>query len=286
VKNHPNSTYKKKYGYRTLMDYFQQKTTNGITPRDRYTSEDMWRTPHQPMNAVKDGASLFLQFLEDLDFGDEVGLVGYAGSGWQVSSFNDGEVSADLSGNMISDDYDLLDDILRHHQAGEGNGQTNIGDGIKIGRELLVGTGGSDTGNARFGARPIMIVMTDGLSTINPPSFSMPSGFTWSAWTDYDGDGTANYSTSDSRKRYAIYQAIESANRGIQIHTLAVGSGADTDLLQAIAFIGGGIYVEVPGGTSIPQMESELLEAFGQIASKLPPPKLIYDDQDSAGGEG
>ena len=36
VKNHPNSTYNKKYGYRTLMDYLQQKQqSNGFTPRDR-----------------------------------------------------------------------------------------------------------------------------------------------------------------------------------------------------------------------------------------------------------
>ena len=77
VKNHPNTNYRKKYGYRTLMDWLQQKSTNSFTPRDRYNSEDMWRTPHYPMHAVKSGTSLFLEFLEDLDFGDEVGLVGY-----------------------------------------------------------------------------------------------------------------------------------------------------------------------------------------------------------------
>jgi hypothetical protein len=278
VKNHPKSEYRKKYGYRTMMDWLQQKSTSGYTPRDRYNSEDMWRTPHQPMNALKNGSSLFLEFLTDLDFGDEVGLVGYSGSGWQVTSFNDGDVDADLSGNPITDDYDLLDSILRHHQAGEQGGQTNIGSGIREGREMLVGDGGSVAGSVRFGARPIMIVMTDGVSTVNPPSYSMPSGFSWNQWTDYDGNGTADYTTSDNRKKYAVAQAIEAADRGVQIHTLAVGAGADTDLLQAIAFIGGGIFIEVPGGTTVAAMEEDLLDAFGQIASKLPPPKLIYEE--------
>ena len=53
VKNHPIAAYKKTYGYRTLMDFLQQKTISSFTPRARYTSEDMWRTPHQPMDAVK-----------------------------------------------------------------------------------------------------------------------------------------------------------------------------------------------------------------------------------------
>ena len=62
MKNHSNTTYKKRYGYRTLMDYLQQ---NGKTPTE---SEDLWRTPHYPFHAVKNGTSLFLQLLERLRF--------------------------------------------------------------------------------------------------------------------------------------------------------------------------------------------------------------------------
>jgi hypothetical protein len=47
--------------------------------------------------------------------------------------------------------------------------------------------------------------------------------------------------------------------------------------MRAIAFIGGGIFIHVPGGTSVAQMEEELIEAFSQIAAKLPPPKLVYE---------
>lgn len=277
VKNHPVSSYKKKYGYRTLMDFMQQKTISGYTPRDRYTSEDMWRTPHQPMNATKNGASLFLDFLADLDFGDEVGLVGYGEWAEQIKSLNDGVINVNVSSNPITDEYDLINNLQMHHQAGEFNGQTAMGDGIKKAKEMLVGTGGSNTGYTRYGARPTMIVMTDGQTNQAPSSgWSMPAGFQWANFTDYDGDGTEDYSASDAKKKYAFLQAMEAASRGITIHTLAVGADADRELLRAIAFVGGGIFIDVQGGDTA-AMEAELLEAFGQIASQVPPAKLVYE---------
>lgn len=277
VKNHPVSSYRKKYGYRTLMDFLQQKTINGFTPRDRYTSEDMWRTPHQPMNAVKNGASLFLDFLDELDFGDEVGLVGYGKWAEQVMGLSDGSISVDVSSNPITDEYGLINSIQRHHQAGEFDGQTALGDGILKAKEMLVGTGGDDTGYARYGARPTMLVMTDGQTNQAPSGWSMPYGFDWAEFTDYDGDGTEDYSASDTKKKYAFYQAVQAASRGITIHTLAVGASADRDLLRAIAFVGGGVFIDVPGGGNVADMEADLLEAFGEIASKVPPAKLVYE---------
>ena len=278
VKNHPNSTYNKRYGYRTLMNFLQQKSTSGFTPRDRYNSEDMWRTPHQPMNAVKNGASLFLEFLDELDFGDEVGLVGYGEWAEQVKDMNDGVVSIDISDNPITTDYEVIDVLQRHHQAGEFNGQTNMGDGILKARELLSGVDGdpNDEGHSRYGARPTMLIMTDGLANKYPTGWTLPGGFLWSDWTDYDGDGSSDYSTSDKNKQYAFYQAVKSIERGATLHTLGVGNEADTNLLQAIAFAGGGISINVPGGTSVSEMESSLEEAFREIASKVPPAKLIY----------
>ena len=66
------------------------------------------------------------------------------------------------------------------------------------------------------------------------------------------------------------------AQEGITIHTLSVGADADDDLMEAIAFVGGGIFIDVPGGDPA-VMEADLLEAFGQIASKVPPAKLVYE---------
>lgn len=274
VKNHSNTTYRKRYGYRTLMDYLQQNLENSTE------SEDLWRTPHYPFHAVKNGASLFLNFLSELDFGDEVGYVAYGQWAVKQLSHHDGEVDIDISANPITSDYATIDAMQRRHQAGEYNGWTAMGDGILKARELLVGveSNPSDEGYSRYGARPTMIVMTDGQTNQKPSNWSMPASFKWADWTDYDGDGVADYSTSDANKKYAFWEATEAITRGITIHTLAVGNDADRDLMKAIAFAGGGVYISVPGGSSVAEMEEQLLDAFSQIGAKVPPARLVYDE--------
>jgi hypothetical protein len=278
VKNHPKTEYRKRYGYRTLMDWLQQKSTNSFTPRDRLNSEDLWRTSHQPMHALKKGTTLFLDFLDELDFGDEVGLVGYGEWAEQIHSFSDGEVSVNLASNPITPDFHHIDTIQLRQQAGEFRGQTAMGDGILKARQMLVGTGGSDQGYSRYGARPTMILMTDGLTNQKPSGWSMPAGFTWAQWTDYDGDGTANYTTNDAYKKYAFWEATEAIKRGITIHTIAVGAEADRDLMRAIAFASGGVFIDVPPHSSVEEVEDQLSAAFSQIAAKVPPAQLLYDE--------
>jgi Mg-chelatase subunit ChlD len=165
-----------------------------------------------------------------------------------------------------------------HQQAGEFNGQTAMGDGILKARQLLVGTGGSDEGYSRYGARPTMVLMTDGLTNQKPGNWSLPSDFNWAQWTDYDGDGSANFSTNDAYKKYAFWEATEAVKRGITIHTIALGADADRELLAAIAFAGGGVFIDVPAHTSISDMEEQLSAAFSQIAAKVPSAQLLYED--------
>lgn len=274
VKNHSNSTYKKRYGYRTLMDYLQQNR------HDRSESEDLWRTPHYPYAANVKGASLFLEFLEDLDFGDEVGLVGYGEWAVKEMTLNDGEVSIDISGDPITPNYSYINEIQRRHQAGEYNGWTAMGDGILKARELLVGVSSvpGDDGYSRYGARPTMIVMTDGQTNRKPNNWSLPTSFKWKDWTDYNGDGTADYTTSDNYKRYAFWEATEAVKRGVTIHTIAVGAGADRGLMEAIAFAGGGVFIDVPVHSTIEEVEEQLSAAFSQIAAKVPAAQLLYED--------
>ncbi len=273
-----NGPYNRKYGFRTLMNYLQER---------RYSSslsEDLWRTPHYPFNAVKEGATLFLDFLTELDFGDEVGLVSYATYAMQEFTHNDGEISIDISDDPITSSYADINTIQRRHQAGDYAGNTAMGDGILKGRELLVGDADDpdDEGYVRYGARPTLIVMTDGRANVRPNNWSMPGGFNWNDWTDYDGDGSADYSTSDKNKQHAFYEATEAVRRGITLHTMAVGAGADRELMEAIAFAGGGIYISVPGGSTVAEMEEQLLDAFRNIASNVPPAKLVYEMEPSS----
>ena len=135
----------------------------------------------------------------------------------------------------------------------------------------------NDHGFSRYGARPTLIVMTDGVTNQAPSGWSMPAGFNWKDWTDYDGNGVADYTTTDINKKYAFYEATEAIKRGCTIHTVGVGADADTALLKAIAFAGKGIFIDVPGGSTIAEMKQQMLDAFSQIAAKVPPAQLIYE---------
>lgn len=272
-----SGTYRKRYGYRTLMNYLQEQRFYSNK------SEDLWRTPHYPFHGVKEGASLFLSFLTDLDFGDEVGLVSYGGYSKVETVLNDGDAYVNIASNPITGVYADVDTIQRHKQAGHYDGWTGMGYGIQDAKEMLIGdpSDPSNNGYVRYGARPTMIIMTDGQTNQGPSGFNFPSGWSWSDWTDYDGNGTADYSTSNSKKKYAFWQATEAIKQGVTIHTMSVGVGADRDLMEAIAFAGGGVWMNIPGGTTVAQMEQELLDAFRQIAAKVPPARLVYSETSS-----
>jgi len=259
--------YRKKYGYRTLVQYLMaNRPQNNL-------SEDLWRTPHQPFNAMKNGMSLFCEFLDGLEFGDHIGLVTYATTSRIQTGLNDGElnVSVNLGDKWITGDHLAVDTIQRHKQAGHYDTSTNMGDGIKDAITLLEGHG-------RYGARPTILLMTDGIANQVPSGWSLPGGWNWADLTDFDGDGTADYTTTNTAKQYVLYQAKRAVDKGFTVHTMAVGSGADVELMQAVANAGGGICMVVPGGSTISQVQDQLLAAFSQIAANVPPPKLLQGE--------
>jgi len=266
VRDLPSShSHRRRYGYRTLMDYLQKDK-----PRNTQ-SEDLWRTPHYPFHGIKEGCSLFLDFLTDLDFGDQVGLVTYDSTSRVETSVSIDGMSIDISADPITDDYAAIDTIQSCKQAGHYDVWTGMGYGIEDARELL-------QSNARYGARPTILLMTDGNANRRPSGWYLPYGWDWDDYTDYDYDGHADYTTSDRSKQYAFYQAVQAVQAGHTIHTMTVGADADDDLMEAIAFVGGGTWIDVPGGSTIAAMQDQLLEAFGNIASKVPPAKLVYGD--------
>lgn len=257
-----NGPYKKYYGYRTLINYL-------LTQRPQHhLSEDLWRTPHYPAHAVKNGASLFLDFLRELDFGDEVGLVIYDTLAYRETKLP--EEGIDISSDPITADYDAIDVMQRRKQAGNEEGWTGMGFGIREARQMLAS-------HARYGAKPMMLVMTDGQTNQRPSGWTLPAGWNWSEFTDFDKDGHPDYTTSDRNKQYAFWEAAEAIKAGITIHTMTVGAEADVQLMRAIAQASGGVSIHIPGGQTIENLESQILEAFAQIASKVPPAKLVYD---------
>ncbi len=268
--------YRCKFGGKTFVEFIlMNRRAHAQTP-------DLHKTPHYPFHAVKNGCSLLLDFLDGLDFGDAVGLVSYDGlkfgsrpslEGHRVEAYLDDAhavdgVGVDLTAEPISRNYAALDKIQRHKQAAHYLPSTNIAGGIWRANNLL-------TDHARHGSRKTMILMTDGVANCYPQGISMPDEFSWEKYTaNYDGNGNV-YSTSDTAKRMAFYAVVEAINNGCTIHAMCVGADADHDFMKAVAFAGGGIYIEVPAGSTVAEMEDKLLAAFSRIAAKVPPPRLI-----------
>jgi hypothetical protein len=59
---------------------------------------------------------------------------------------------------------------------------------------------------------------------------------------------------------------------------MSVGANADREMMEAIAFIGSGLWIHIPGGSTVSEMEEQVLAAFSQIAANVPPAKLVYND--------
>jgi Flp pilus assembly protein TadG len=256
--------YKEKYGKLNLVNYI-------LVNQPAYNQTPvMWKTPHYPFHAIKQGATLFTEFLTDLAFDDRLGLVSYDDSSRVEQVLSTTDASVDISSEPLTAQFSKIDTIQRHKQASHYSAYTAIGYGLRDARTLL-------DGHAREGASRTIVLMTDGLANRKPAGWSLPSSFHWSSFTDYDGDGHADYTSSDSNVQYAFYEASQAIADGATIHTISVGVDGDDALLQAIAYAGGGIFVDIPGGSTVSAMEAQLLAAFAKIGSKLPPPKLVYD---------
>lgn len=259
-----NQGYRFKYGYRTLMVYLMESRPSNSQ------SEDLWRVPHYPFHGMKMGMDTFCEFMTDLSYGDNIGLVNYAVEARIESGLNDdgADATVNLGTALMSTRYQDINTIQKHKQAGHYSSNTATGDGIVKGIELL-------NSHGRYGAQKAILLMTDGQPNIAPSGFSLPADWNWNTLLDYDDDGTADYTTNNKASQYALYQAKLAADQDIVIHTLCVGAGANTDLLEAIAKMTGGYDIIVPAGTSVAAQELLLREAFGVLAGQVPPARLV-----------
>jgi hypothetical protein len=262
-----NAGHRKKYGKMTWMNYLLD-----TKPSFNQTNK-LWKASAYPSKSLKDGCSLFCDFLGDLNFNDRLGLVVYATTShieYGLSGIPEAP-TIDLGDEPISYYYDKIDTIQKHKQAGHYDTTTNIGGGLSDGRTLLADKG-------RYGARPVIVLMTDGLANQYPSGWSLPSGFNWTQMTDTDNDGDSDFSTSDKAVQYTLYQAKLAIDQGVVIHTISVGAGADTEPMECIAHASGGTWIHVPASSSVAEMHDDLLAAFSEIAGKVPPPKLVNDE--------
>lgn len=257
--------YRRKFGAMLMIQYIMRFESGG------WETPDLWKTRHYPFTSVQNGEKLFCEFLDNLSFGDELGLVSYDSSHRVETTLSgSGMPTINISSDPVTDDYDAIWQMIHHKQAAHYSYATNMGGGLKDAKWLL-------DNYKRAGARPTILLMTDGnTNTMDTgESSSLPADWDWDELFDYDEDGARDFETSNSQHRYALKIAKECVDNGFTIHTMSVGADANTELMEAIAWLGRGIYIEVPGGTSVNEMEEDVQEAFRRIAAFVPPAKLL-----------
>ncbi len=133
-----NAGYRRRYGYLTLMNYLQAKQ-----PKADQTP-DLWKTREQPITAVKNAVTLFLNYLRQVNTHDHVGLVSY------TSKDGKDALEAQLTNNLAR-----IEDTSRRRQAAHYHTYTNIAAGIKTGLQEL-------RTRARPGALQMLVLLSDG----------------------------------------------------------------------------------------------------------------------------
>ena len=212
--------YRKKYGYLTLVNYWlEQKPMHSQTP-------DLWKGSEQPVTAVKDALKVYLAYLQEVDCDDRVALVIYTHP-----------TGGAILETQLTEDFQLVEDLVRQRQAGHYDNYTNIAAGLQKGREELVN-------HARPGAFKMIVLMTDGIA--NRP-------------TD---EATA--------KQRVLEETSACADRHYPVITVSLGAAADTALMQTVADMTGGIHFNIPGGGSVADYEEDLKDVFRQIAAHRP----------------
>ena len=267
-----NKGYRRKFGSMLMVQYMLRYRPGAPGTGNPYGyTPGLWQTRHYPFTSVKNGQQLFCTFLDNLSFGDEIGLVSYDTSHRvEMQLSGSGMPTIDISSDPITSDYSAISTIIEHKQAAHYNYATNMGGGLKDAKWLL-------DNYKRVGARPTILLMTDGNTNTmdSGESATLPAGWNWDTLFDYNGDGVRDFETSNSQHRYVLKIAKECVDAGFTIHCMSVGADANTELMKAIAWIGRGIYIEVPGGTSVEEMEEDVHEAFRRIAAFVPPAKLL-----------
>ncbi len=137
----------------------------------------------------------------------------------------------------LTEDMQLVEDISRQRQAGHYDTMTNIGAGLRKARLEL-------DDNARAGALKVVVLMTDGMANLP-------------------------YNTSYA-ERFLLEEAQRCADAGYPVLTVSLGAGADTDLMQQVADITGGLHFNIPGGQSVEEYEEDLKEVFRRLAAHRP----------------
>ncbi len=254
------------YGGKTFLCYLMKS-------RSSYNeTKDLWKTRHYPFHAIKQGHELLCDYLTELGFDDHLGMVSYDATHRVESKINDTNPDmphVDISASPITGDYASVKKLMHYKQASHYSDSTNMAGGMKEAVALL-------DAHKRAGTRPAILLMTDGNGNTldSGENGTLPAGWSWATLFDYNGDGAADYTTSNTSAIATLKYVKQAVDKGYTVHAISVGVDADRNLLKAVAWLGNGYYIDVPGGTDIAQKEADVKAAFAKIASAVPPARL------------
>jgi len=223
-----NAGYQKKYGYLTLINYWLELYPSAAD------NPNLWKTREQPIGALKDSVSVFLEYMTNSQTDDRLGLAIYDAA--------DGNAKLE---KQLTTDFASVDAISKQRQASHYHDYTNIGAGLwKALAELQETPKG---GHARPNSFRLVVLMTDGKCN----------------WTN------GAYNEAGARNDL-IKAANACAAQGIPVVTISLGSKADPAIMQQVADLTNGRAFVIPGGKTASQYHAELTEVFKSIADSRP----------------
>jgi len=253
------------YGGTTFLSYVMKNKSS-------YNETSvLWKTRHYPFHAIKQGHQLLTEYLTDLGFNDQLGMVSYDASHRVEKTLSGaGMPTVNISAQPITNDFTAVNNLMKYKQASHYSDSTNMAGGMKEAVALL-------DGYKRAGTRPAILLMTDGNGNTldSGENGTLPTGWNWTTLFDYNGDGVGDYSTSNTSATATLKYVKQAVDKGYTVHAISVGADADRNLLKAIAWLGNGHYVDVPGGSDVAQQETEVKAAFAKIAAAVPPARLM-----------
>ena len=219
-----NAGYKYKFGYMNYVNYLLEK-------RSSYSSTPvLWQTTEQPITAVKNSVDVFLNLMQGMNGGDNIGLAIYnSSSGW-------GKLEQGLTPN-----FGVISTLSRERQSNHYHSMTNIAAGLDTARNELIN-------NGRPNVVRRIVLMTDGIPTW-PESTSYARSLAIQAAQDCADAG--------------IQVATISLGAGADVPLMSQIADITAGSAQPIKFV-------VEGGRPVSEVEDDLRDVFQWVASARP----------------
>lgn len=210
----------KRYGYLTLINYWlAEMPMADETP-------DLWKTHEQPLTAVKDAVTVFLNYLRQVHTLDQAALVAYTSAA--------GGASIEVP---LTRDTNLVENRSRHMQAGHYHHYTNIASGIESGRDELQAHG-------RGASLKMLVLLSDGnanwLNGMNNPAAARRATLTQARLAADDAFPIVTISLG-SDSDVSLMQEVADITSGVHYHVKTDDSLEDTQaqLIEVFSAIAG-----------------------------------------------